>query len=797
MYHKIKGIFLSIFKQNNFKEAENEIESACQLRESVLANDLEAVNRAINDHANVNMVLVNQSTALHLAVSHGYDDIVRALIHAPDVNLNSRDEDGNTPLNVAVMSNRERSAQLLVNAGADINILYDTHQSTMLHIAAHCGYNDIVRALIKRPDVNLNVRNKDGNTPLHSAAWSGREQSARLLIDAGADINISDNQQWTALHLAASNGHSSIVGELIKAPHRNLNVRNENGDTPLNVAADNGRAASARLLIDAGADINISDNKQRTALHMAADLGYDDILRTLIDAPDVNLNLRTETGHTPLHAAANNGRAASARLLIDAGANINISDKYQQTALHLAAYFGYDDIVDALIKRPDVNLNVRNKDGNTPLHIAADNGRAASARLLIDAGADINISDHKQRTALHMAADLGDDDIVDALIKRPDVNLNVRNENGYTPLHIAAGRGREQSARLLIDAGADINIPDHKQRTALHMAADWGYDDIVDALIKRPDVNINSRDGDGLTSLHIAADNGRAASARLLIDAGADINISDHKQRTALHMAADLGYDDIVDALIKRPDVNINPRYEDGNTPLHIAVDNRRTESARLLIDAGADINISNNSQWTALHMAADLGDDDIVDALIKRPDVNINSRDGDGNTPLHSAAWSGREQSARLLIDAGADINISNHKQRTALHLAASNGHSSIVGELIKVPHLNLNVRNENGQTPLHVAVINGMVASARLLIDAGADINIPDKYQQTALHMAADLGYDDIVDALIKRPDVNLNVRNEDGNTPLDVAVMSGMEQCAQLLIDAGADINRSDNQ
>ena len=482
MYHKIKVIFLSIhalactfsccslkmgmagndsFKQKNLKEAANEVASADQLREAVFANHLEGVNRAINDHANVNMVLVNQWTALH--------------------------------------------------------------------IAAHFGYYDIVDALINAPNVNINARNEQGKSPLYLASMSGMEQSAQLLINAGADINASDNGQWTALHTAAGKGHHHIVDALIKAPNINLNVRNAHGYTPLYVAVDRGREQSARLLINAGADINISDNNQWTALHWAAYYGYIKIVDALIHVPNVNLNSRNEQGYTPLHVAVMSGMKESVRLLIEVGADINITNNNQWTALHRAAYYGYNNIVDMLIHTPHVNVNLRNEYGQTPLYVAVDRGREQSARLLIDAGADIKISNHKQRTALHLAASNGHSSIVGELIKVPHLNLNVRNENGQTPLHVAVINGMVASARLLIDAGADINIPDKYQQTALHLAAYFGYDDIVDSLIKRPNVNINSRDEDGDTPLHVAADNGRAASARLLIDAGADINRSDNQ----------------------------------------------------------------------------------------------------------------------------------------------------------------------------------------------------------------------------------------------------------------------------
>ena len=197
---------------------------------------------------------------------------------------------------------------------------------------------------------------------------------AKMLIDAGADVNVKINWGWTPLFLAASNSQIEIAQLLITAG-ADVNSRDPDGTTLLMIAASNGHAEIARLFIAAGADVNARDNREWTALIFAAIYGH------------------TET----------------AQLLIAAGADVNAISRYGYTALMLAARVGHTETVKLLIdERADVNArNARDNGGRTALMEAAENGHTEIAQLLITASADVNASNIRGETSLMMAVSKG------------------------------------------------------------------------------------------------------------------------------------------------------------------------------------------------------------------------------------------------------------------------------------------------------------------------------------------------------------------------------------------------------
>jgi energy-coupling factor transporter ATP-binding protein EcfA2 len=179
----------------------------------------------------------------------------------------------------------------LLSSGADVNVT-NKNNETPLHLAAWKGYAEIASLLLKH-GANVNAQNYVADTPLHMAAWYGRAQVAKLLLDYGADVNARNRFGWTPLHYAVMRGHAKVVEILIKYGadvNAVSNVDATSNDfffllqkqTPLHYAASDGRAKITKLLIKSGADVNAKDGRGDTPLLYAADGEHTEVARLLL-----------------------------------------------------------------------------------------------------------------------------------------------------------------------------------------------------------------------------------------------------------------------------------------------------------------------------------------------------------------------------------------------------------------------------------------------------------------------------------------------------------------------------------
>ena len=381
-----------------------------------------------------------------------------------------------TALFLAIRAKQRRATKLLVHEGADLEAR-DSRGETPLCIAAQHGYTEIVGLLLVRADTE--VRNINGDTVLLAAIRSGNTETARLLLER-SDIEARSDHGETALRLAAWRGNTEFVRMLLG--RADIEARDKNGDTPLLAAVQRGNSAAVRLLLRR-ADIEARDKNGNTPLLAAARWGEIEVVRLLI-SQGAEINARSFDGKTALSYAAYWGYADAVELLIDAGANINMPGRDECTPLISAIKEGYREVVQLLLSK-GARVDVGKMDGWTMLCRAAVSGNAdAVARVLVEEGAeDIDEPGIGAWTPLTLATWLGHGDVIQVLVNN-GASINSGHGRRMTALCQAALDNSADTARLLLDLGAEIDEPDEYGWTplAVAVALDAPFEDIRDVL---------------------------------------------------------------------------------------------------------------------------------------------------------------------------------------------------------------------------------------------------------------------------------------------------------------------------
>jgi cytohesin len=328
-----------------------------------------------------------------------------------------------------------------------------------LHIAAREGHKEIVELLLAK-GVDVNAKDKEGKTPLDAAIYGKNPQTADLLRKhggkSGAEISIQ---------AAVAVGNIEAVKQHLAAGS-DVNAKNSDDWTPLQIAADKGHKEIAELLIDKGADVNAKNDRGGTPLHYAASGvspsssaqsggGHKEVVELLI-AAGAEVNAKNDGGWTPLHWAAQEGQKEIAELLIAKGADVNAKDVTGRTPLDSAIFRNHPETAN-LLRKHGGKTGEELKAADKPTVPVAE---AAQLEPPTAKAPDISI---------YFAAESGN---IEAVKQHLDAgtDVNVGRLGGITPLHYAAYHGHKEVAELLIAKGADVNAKDVTGRTPLDSA---------------------------------------------------------------------------------------------------------------------------------------------------------------------------------------------------------------------------------------------------------------------------------------------------------------------------------------
>lgn len=518
-------------------------------------------------------------------------------------------------------------------------------------------------------------------------------------------------------------------------------------------------------------------------------------MATVLNEPGMKRSESSEILHLTLHQCARDGNADTMRKLLEVTVNakkkVNQHDEEGLSALHYAARYNHYAVVVMLIAA-GANVDDSDEEGATPLHFAA---RYKRMRLRVEGEESEDVGN----LPVVEYESTVDNSVILYLVAR-GANVNVPDIYGSTPLHFAAMRGNEIACKELMDCkGISVEAEDKQQMRSLHLAASHNEAEIASMLIEAG-AELRCFDEENGTPLHYACMEGNVKIVKMLFDAAETqgwvvvqqmVTDEDTEKNAALHMAVENRSYDVTNMLIDKG-AAVNVTTANYSTPLHLAAVAGDVEILRLLIDNNARLDALDINQMTPLHRAAAHNQSEVVRFLLKRG-ANINIHDKDNFSPLLLAACNGHAETIETLLSCGANVNDVDKNDKTALYWAAEEDHLEALKVLLKrraVKKL-INIPDRYENTPLHIAAQNGFVPCVQELLDAGADLDAKNEEEQTPLHLAAKNGKTKVVKELVKKDYMVINDEDEDSNTPLHLAALNGYSKTALALIEARANV------
>jgi ankyrin repeat protein len=634
----------------------------------------------------------------------------------------------------------------LIASGIEVDPPHPLHGMSPLHLAARNNQPGIVKALLQGK-ANSNVRDESGATPLHTASFYGHDEVVELLIKEGADLEAKQDDDQTALEVACTSGHGKVVGSLAKASPRTRLQDPEFSGPLLSNAIQRGFITICHVLLEAAPHL-VDHCDAGCPLFIRAAETDNVALVELLAQRGAEIDVRWTSDRdegTALYYAARRGSKAMTECLLRLKADPKLSFYGNRTPIYIASHSGHAEIVQLLVDQ-EVDVNAVTTGAWGPLQVAYDS--APVTRILLQAKAEV---DHisQSGTALYLASRWNYIEVVKALLEyHARVDIPCPKEGRYhlaTPLIVAVDMGNVEIAKLLLEAGADVNYRKAWKNFALQYAMQ--SEECMKALLEYSPL-LDLVDDDGDTALHCVEAETPVPTIKRLLNAGANPEIVNDMGYTPVCMAILNQNLPVVQYLISKK-VRLDFTGGRRGGPLHLACHLASSECIKDLVNGGANVNLC-DPEVTGTPLQAfcfrqadwseeEEGTKQMIEFLIQ-VGANVNKKGGKLGYPLHAACLRSTPGIIKFLIEKGADIPVEDVMGRNPAQLASLRTTEHV--ELFDAEEYRrlFSERDALGRTALHYAVVSGRLDLVKRVYDlSGRKVDIADYDGWTPLMWAA----------------------------------------------------------
>ncbi|KAB8303090.1 hypothetical protein EYC80_004543 [Monilinia laxa] len=627
----------------------------------------EITEKLLESKADPKDVDKNDSMPLHLACKWQQPEAVKLLLTRMK-NVSVVDKDHRTPLHTACETECLNVVDLLLKyqksmSVSEIAVVKDNQRKTPLHYVVSNGHAKVAEKLKSFWGSGgisefLSARDVEGYISLHLASEDGQLRALEIILSWDKECVEKRRIGLYADSLGGSRDTMpkwegfTLIATLLLNSEADVNVADVMNNTPLHLATLGGFTGTVQVLLQHNAKITLINDEGSTPLHLAANKGNLKLFKIFLDLFEKlpnsgkSTNLKNNLGDSAIMLAVKNRPTDVLKELKNATAE----ESAHQELLFLAAISGHSIVMQDLLKQFPLAVNTRNSGGNTLLHLASQAGDLEGVEFLLEGNADLTAINKENESAFALTSNSG---VAPEKTSIPQVD--EKDEEQHTTLRYATEAENVSTVRLLLEFGADPNNKDDEGYTVLHMAAGRGAKPVVRELLSSKKININEEDKSKATPIYLAAFSGHSDIVSCPVSYG---------QMRSLTQLLDAK-------------AQINAQNDDGDTTLACAVRNGYQDSTKLLLENDADLFMTNTEERTSLHIAAysNNNNKEILELLLKYalPTGNTHPRDRDGKTPLHMAAQNSNVEILEVMLKyvSPGDAGIKDNSGKTSLTTA------------------------------------------------------------------------------------------------------------------------------